>query len=103
MFSAQLRDIAEIIKDAKNADREFLRISIMAELDAISLYEQIAALTKDEAIRKVMLDVAGEEKTHVGEFQSLLLLRDGEQNEELKKGALEVEVITREGLTPGKK
>ena len=95
MFSAQLRDIAEAIKNTENADREFLRMSIMAELDAISLYEQIAGLTKDNAIRKVMLDVAREEKTHVGEFQSMLLLRDGEQSEELKKGALEVEVITR--------
>ena len=96
MFSAQLRDIAEIIKDSGAADREFLRLAIMAELDAISLYEQIAGLTKDEAMRKIMLDVAREEKTHVGEFQSMLLLRDGEQTEELKKGALEVEVITRE-------
>ena len=96
MFSAQLRDIAETVKNSEDADREFLRLSIMAELDAISLYEQIAGLTKDDAMRKIMLDVAREEKTHLGEFQSLLLLRDGEQNEELKKGALEVEVLTRE-------
>lgn len=44
-----------------------------AELDAISLYEQLAALTKDRQIKKTLLDIAKEEKTHVGEFEALLL------------------------------
>jgi len=34
----------------------------------------------------VLLDVAGEEKTHVGEFQTLLLRADAEQVEELQHG-----------------
>ncbi len=99
MFSAQLADIAATIKTAENADREFLRLSIMAELDAINLYEQISTLTKNEDIRKVMLDVAREEKTHVGEFQSLLRFLDNEQTDELEKGALEVEDITGKAMS----
>jgi rubrerythrin len=39
----------------------------------------------------VLLDVAKEEKTHVGEFQALLLLLDPEQTEELEAGRKEVE------------
>jgi rubrerythrin len=39
----------------------------------------------------VLLDVAKEEKTHVGEFQTLLLREDAEQVEELKKGEKEIE------------
>jgi rubrerythrin len=50
----------------------------------------MASLAKKESIRKILLDIAREEKTHVGEFQSLLLKEDQEQAEELLKGDREV-------------
>ncbi len=78
----------------KLVDREILRVAIIAELDAVSLYEQLAAATKNEAIKKVLLEVAREEKTHVGEFQALLLKEDAEQLKELEKGKKEVKEIT---------
>ncbi|MBN2014153.1 MAG: rubrerythrin [Candidatus Altiarchaeota archaeon] len=71
--------------------REILRAAIIAELDAINLYEQMAALTGNENIKKILLDVAKEEKTHVGEFQALLLMEDEEQVKELEEGRKEVE------------
>ncbi len=74
----------------EDMDKEILRAGIIAELDAISLYEQMAALTRKEEIRKILLDIAREEKTHVGEFQSLLLKEDREQAEELAAGDREV-------------
>jgi len=77
----------------KHLDREILRVAVIAELDAISLYEQLAAATDNESIRKILLDVAGEEKTHMGEFQTLLLREDKEQVEELKAGKKEVEEL----------
>ncbi|HYA33940.1 MAG TPA: ferritin family protein [Candidatus Bathyarchaeia archaeon] len=76
--------------DKKNIDKEILRAGIIAELDAISLYEQMAALTNSDAIKASLLDVAKEEKTHVGEFQALLLQFDSEQVEELEHGKREV-------------
>jgi len=72
---------------------EILRVAIIAELDAINLYEQLAAATDNEKIKKVLLEVAREEKTHVGEFQALLLEEDREQVQELEKGRKEVEEI----------
>jgi len=75
----------------KILDREILRLAIIAELDAVTLYEQLAAATENEVIREVLLDVAREEKTHVGEFQTLLLREDAEQLEELEQGKKEVE------------
>jgi rubrerythrin len=78
----------------KLVDREILRVAIIAELDAVSLYEQLAAATKNETIKKVLFEVAREEKTHVGEFQALLLKEDAEQVKELEKGKEEVEEIT---------
>ena len=68
--------------EEKFLDREILRLAIIAELDAVTLYEQLAAATENKAIREVLLDVAKEEKTHVGEFQTLLLRVDPEQVEE---------------------
>jgi rubrerythrin len=75
----------------EDVDKEILRAGIIAELDAINLYEQMAALTANEHIRKILLDIAKEEKTHVGEFQTLLLKADKEQGKELEEGRKEVE------------
>ena len=77
----------------ENLDREILRVAIIAELDAINLYEQLAAMTDNEDIKKILLDVAKEEKTHVGEFLAMLLRIDKEQVEELEKGKEEVEEL----------
>jgi len=85
------------LKTVKKGDvnREILRLGIIAELDAVSLYEQMAAMTDSEDIRNVLADIAKEEKTHVGEFQALLLKEDAEQAKELKEGRAEVDEITR--------
>ena len=77
----------------ENWDKEILRSAIIAELDAINLYEQMADMTKNKNIRKSLLDVATEEKTHVGEFQALLLMEDKEQEKELEEGKKEVEEL----------
>ena len=78
----------------KNLDREILRLEMIAELDAVSLYEQLAAMTGNNVIKKVLLNIALEEKTHVGEFQTLLLKEDAEQAKELEKGKKEIEELT---------
>ncbi|MBS7646874.1 MAG: demethoxyubiquinone hydroxylase family protein [Candidatus Bathyarchaeia archaeon] len=78
----------------KPLDCEILRVAIIAELDAVNLYEQMAAVANNEKVKKVLLEVAKEEKTHVGEFQALLLKEDVEQAQELEKGKKEVEEIT---------
>ena len=74
----------------EDLDKEILRVGIIAELDAINLYEQMAAMTENENIKKILLDIAKEEKTHVGEFQTLLLKEDKEQEKELEEGKKEV-------------
>jgi rubrerythrin len=76
---------------AEDIDKEILRAAVIAELDAVNLYEQMANLTKNADIKAILLDVAKEEKTHIGEFQALLLRFDPQQKEELEAGAEEVE------------
>lgn len=80
----------------ENLDKEILRVAIIAELDAINLYEQMAAVAVNPIIKTILLDIAKEEKTHVGEFQALLLKNDAEQVKELEEGKKEVEEITSE-------
>jgi rubrerythrin len=79
--------------EKKGLDREILRSGIIAELDAINLYEQMADMTRNKNIKKLLLDVAREEKTHVGEFQALLLIEDKEQGKELEEGKEEVDEL----------
>ncbi len=75
----------------EDIDKEILRLGMIAELDAVNLYEQLASKTKNKKIKAVLLDIAKEEKTHVGEFQTLLLELDSEQVIELEKGKEEVQ------------
>jgi len=80
----------------EDLDKEILRIAIIAELDAVNLYEQMANLTENKYLKKLLLDIAREEKTHVGEFQTLLLKLDEEQLKELEEGKKEVEELMEE-------
>lgn len=73
--------------------KEVLRVAVIAELDAINLYEELASVVEDEKIRMVFMDVAKEEKTHAGEFMTMLLKEDKEQAKELEEGRKEVKEL----------
>lgn len=88
MLSIIPSDLKTVKKE--DVDNEILRIGMIAELDAVNLYEQMAAITQSEDLKTILLDIAKEEKTHVGEFQALLLRKDKEQVRELKAGEKEV-------------
>lgn len=67
MTLAKIPIILEKIKK-EDLDKQILRAAMLAELDAINLYEQMANLTENKDLKMVLLDVAKEEKEHVGEF-----------------------------------
>jgi rubrerythrin len=92
MMSKTPVELGKISK--RERDMETMRAAIIAELDAINLYEQLAAQSEDENIKRVLLDVAREEKTHFGEFQEMLLKMDKEQVRELNKAKQEVKELT---------
>ncbi|NPA75739.1 MAG: rubrerythrin [Euryarchaeota archaeon] len=71
-------------------DVELVRIGIIAELDAINLYEQLAAQAHDPLVRRVFMDIAEEEKEHFGEFMELLRKLDSELEDALESGREEV-------------
>jgi rubrerythrin len=81
-------DLKELDSDVR--DMEILRFAISAEIDAINLYEQMASTTENKDIKETLLNIAKEEKTHIGEFESLLLELDKDQKKELNSGKKEV-------------
>ena len=89
MLSDIPKNLAKVSKS--EMDKEICRLGMIAELDAINLYEQMAAMTENKNIKNVLLDIAKEEKTHNGEFQALLLGLDAEQKSELVAGKKEVD------------
>ncbi len=92
MLSQMPVDLTKVRKEL--VDREILRVGMIAELDAVSLYEQLAAMTQSEDMKKVLLDIAKEEKTHMAEFETLLLKYDKEQEKENEAGKKEVKKLT---------
>ena len=75
--------LSEILADIdkikpEDLDKEILRAAMIAELDAVNIYEQMANLTKNEEIRQILLDVARKEKIHVAMFETVLLQTDRE-------------------------
>ncbi|HDD26505.1 MAG TPA: rubrerythrin [Acidilobales archaeon] len=93
MMSKNPLDLPKGRKFSKEELAQAVRLAIMAELDAINMYLQFAQATNDELVRKVFLEVAKEEKTHVGEFLAILKELDLEQVKELEAGEKEVKEL----------
>lgn len=74
-------------------DMQILRLSIIAEYDATNLYEKFAELTENENLKKILLDVANEEKEHIGEFEHLLESIDLDHDERVDAGEEEAEEL----------
>ena len=68
-----------------------VRVELAGELEAQMLYEAHAAATDDEVARKVFLDIADEEKEHMGELLALLQYLDPAEAGHLTEGVGEVE------------
>jgi len=81
----------EAMDKGPQKDVVMLRLSMIAELDAANLYERFAELTSNSNIRKVMLDVAHEEKVHSGEFETLVEKLDKSYKKAEEEGKKEIE------------
>jgi rubrerythrin len=57
-----------------------IRFMVAAEYEAIQLYMQLAESTDNKLAKEVLVDIAGEERVHAGEF--LRLLRELAPDEE---------------------
>ncbi len=67
-----------------------VRLDLSAEEEAIFIYMSHADATDDPLAKKVLTDVANEERVHVGEFQRLLEILTGDEDKYLADGIKEV-------------
>jgi len=66
-------------------DIRILRQSLIAELEAINLYEELLEEAKDEKAKELLRFLIKEEKEHVAKIFKLLLELDKEQEEWFRK------------------
>ena len=78
-----------------------IRQNIAAEHEATHLYLAHADATDDELAKKVLTDIADEERVHIGEFMELLRRLAPEEAQFLDEGRAEVDAMAEgQGSTP---
>jgi len=70
-----------------------IRLNLAAEHEAVHLYQAHADATDDVLAKKVLLEIADEERVHAGEFQRLLNILLDDEEELMKSGAAEVDEL----------
>ena len=72
-----------------------LRLDLSAEEEAVHTYMAHAEATDNPLARAVLIDIANEERVHVGEFGRLISILSGDEDAFLKDGAAEVDAMAR--------
>lgn len=81
------------VPDRKLATEELIRairLDLAAEEEAVHLYMAHAEATDHPLAKKVLIDIANEERVHAGEFTRLLEILTGDEDKWLAEGAEEV-------------
>ncbi|MBL7183239.1 MAG: Rubrerythrin [Anaerolineae bacterium] len=73
-----------------------IRQDLAAEHEAVHLYMAHADATDHPLARKVLIDIANEERVHAGEFARLLQILTGDEDKWLAEGAEEVDEMAAE-------
>ncbi len=68
-----------------------IRLNVAAEHEAIHLYMAHAEATDHPLAKQVLVDIANEEREHVGEFTRLLEILTGDEDQWLAQGREEVD------------
>jgi rubrerythrin len=73
-----------------------IRLNIAAEHEAVHLYMAHAEAIDDPLAREVLIDIANEEREHIGEFTKLLEILTGDEQDWTDNGRREVEEMAEE-------
>ncbi len=78
-----------------------IRVDLAGELEAIYLYEAHVLATDDPVAKKVLADIADEEKEHMGELLTLLQYLEPTEADHYREGSGEVkEMLEDMGIDP---
>jgi len=73
-----------------------IRLNVAAEHEAIHLYMAHADATDHPLAKEVLVDIANEERVHVGEFERLLEILTGDEDRWVAEGREEVDEMAAE-------
>nr|HID14513.1 Rubrerythrin [Anaerolineae bacterium] len=73
-----------------------IRLDLAAEHEAVHLYMTHAEATDHPLAKRVLIDIANEERVHAGEFARLLEILTGDEDKWLAEGAEEVDEMAAE-------
>lgn len=73
-----------------------IRLNVAAEEEATFLYMAHAEATDNPLAKAVLMDIANEERVHVGEFIRLIQILTGDEDTLLAHGAAEVDEMAAE-------
>jgi rubrerythrin len=88
-----------MVPERKLTDEELIRairLNIAAEHEAVHLYMAHAQATDHPLAKRVLVDIANEEREHVGEFVRLLEILTGDEDEWVAHGRREVDEMAAE-------
>ena len=77
-----------------------IRLDLSAEHEAVHLYLAHAQATDHPLAKKVLIDIANEERVHAGEFNRLISILTGDEDELLAQGAKEVDEMAANMIPP---
>jgi rubrerythrin len=77
-----------------------IRLDLAAEHEAVHLYMAHADATDHPLAKKVLIDIANEERVHAGEFARLLQILTGDEDTFLAEGVGEVDEMAAEVGAP---
>jgi rubrerythrin len=87
------------VPDRKLTHEELIRavrLNLAAEHEAVHLYMAHAEATDHPLAKKVLVDIANEERVHAGEFERLLEILTGDEQRWLAEGRDEVDEMAAE-------
>jgi rubrerythrin len=70
-----------------------IRLDLSAEEEAVHIYMSHADATDNPLAKAVLIDIANEERVHVGEFARLISILTGDEDGFLQDGAEEVNAM----------
>lgn len=73
-----------------------LRLALAAEEEAVHSYEALADATENKLAKRVLQEVADEERVRAGEFQRLLNISVEDEEKLLREGTSEVDELAEE-------
>jgi uncharacterized protein len=77
-----------------------IRLDLAAEHEAVHLYLAHAQATDHPLAKKVLIDIANEERVHAGEFNRLISILTGDEDDLLAQGAKEVDEMAANMIPP---